>query len=782
MLSPSEAPAGSGQGDRPAPATETVVGVYIDAGHDPGDIFKTLYHLAFFAGIPHQVVLLCDALPPAATRHLAPLSHLAAITDAGGRGRPFFFNALIRRPAERYFFVNAGVLVTEGCLAGLAEILAASPVNGLVGPTLNNCWHAQGQFDDPEPLAVDVAARAARLRQEFAGVAVDTAPLYGLGEALLAVSGAAVQAVGPADVRYGEGFCWEMDYAARAVWAGFRILWARGAYAHAVSGGGAEERQRTFASNKRRYQEKFCRRHLRGETTAYCDHCLGAGCADFAPSREVGGRPAVVADRGGPLISCVMPTRDRPEYVQQALRYFERQDYPHKEMIVLYEKAADLPAGLADSPAVRLVKSPRRATIGEKRNLGCTLARGEIIAQWDDDDWCAPERLSRQAAPLVAGQAEISGIANAGFYDVNHDRYWKCSPELFARMFVEGVLGGTLVFRKGIWGGAARYPHTSLREDADFLVLAQRQGARLVRVEGDGLYAYIRHGRNSWQCLPRPAHLGQDGEFYLARQARSGRGGPAVGRRPLVSCIMPTRDRPAFLQRALALYLDQEYPNRELIVVDDGAAKVGHLLTGHRIVYLPLSRPASIGAKRNIACEAARGEIIVHLDDDDWYAANWLAMQVEHLLAARAEVTGLDTLFFYDSGRGEAWRYRYPVSGCPPSWVHGATLCYRKECWRHLPFPDIDVGEDCAFLWRRRAAGIVPHGGIEGYIGHIHAGNASPKQTGDACWAKITDPARVQRFAEAMTLATATASSLALPPAPPATGRWRPSRHPLSLL
>ena len=732
------------------------IGIYINEWHEPGDIFKTLYHLALFAGIPHEVVLLCDGFSSETAGQIKSLSHLTAIDDVGGRGRPFFFNVLTGREADLYFFLDAGVMVTEGCLASLAGILAASPDNGLAGPTMDDCWH--------DPVPADSSGRGGQTRAQCTGASEDTAPLYGISEAFLAVKSAAVKAVGPADIRYGQGFCWEMDYAARVAWAGFGVLRGKGVHVHLATGPADGERDRSFTRNKQYYQQKFCLRHLQGKAAAYCGHCLGADCPDFAPKALPYGHPS--SSGVGPMISCIMPTRDRPEYVQQALHYFARQDYPQREMIVLYEKPEDLPGQMPDSHNIRLVKTPVNGSIGGKRNRGCELTRGELIAQWDDDDWYAPDRLSRQAAPIIAGKADISGLCNAGFDVVDSGQYWKCLPELFERMFVEGVLGGTLVYRKEIWGGAVRYPDTSLREDADFMVLAQRHGARLLKIDGDGLYVYVRHGHNSWQfaagnfldaggwtSLPRPAFLGEDLHFYLGRQSS-----PvavirvsqptAASRLPKVSCIMPTADRADFFQRALDIYLGQDYPNKELIVVDDGSCKVGHLCNGHRIVYLPLQQRTSIGVKRNIACEQASGEIIVHLDDDDWYAENWITMQVEHLLAGKAEVTGLDELIFYDSGRREAWRYRYPAASRP--WVHGATLCYRKEFWRSFPFPDIDVGEDCSFLWRQGAIGIVPHGGNDGYVGLIHAENASPKRTGDVCWSRIVDPGIVRSLEQAM--------------------------------
>jgi glycosyltransferase involved in cell wall biosynthesis len=90
---------------------------------------------------------------------------------------------------------------------------------------------------------------------------------------------------------------------------------------------------------------------------------------------------------------------------------------------------------------------------------------------------------------------------------------------------------------------------------------------------------------------------------------------------PLVSCIMPTFNRRRFLRLALKAFNSQDYPARELIVIDDGTDPVGDLVEEARMArYVRLSARASIGEKRNRACAEARGSIIAHWDDDDWYA------------------------------------------------------------------------------------------------------------------------------------------------------------------
>jgi predicted O-methyltransferase YrrM len=129
-----------------------------------------------------------------------------------------------------------------------------------------------------------------------------------------------------------------------------------------------------------------------------------------------------------PLISCIMPTRGRGDYVLQAVRYFLRQDYPARELIIVDDDTQDLTPRLPADPRIRYLRTPPGLSIGAKRNRACRLATGEIIAQWDDDDWYGPQRLSAQAAPLLAGQADITGLETGVFFELERWRFWRCTP------------------------------------------------------------------------------------------------------------------------------------------------------------------------------------------------------------------------------------------------------------------------------------------------------------------------------------------------------------------
>ena len=154
-------------------------------------------------------------------------------------------------------------------------------------------------------------------------------------------------------------------------------------------------------------------------------------------------RPVAIAT-ARELVSCVMPTRDRRRFALQSVRYFLRQDFPTRELLVLDDGSDDLYRDLPSDPRIRYVRVPFGESIGAKRNRGCALAYGSIIAQWDDDDWYAPDRLSAQVAPLLANRAEITGLTDPVFLDLAGGQAWRASQTAYGRRGVASR-GGCLV-------------------------------------------------------------------------------------------------------------------------------------------------------------------------------------------------------------------------------------------------------------------------------------------------------------------------------------------------
>ena len=103
---------------------------------------------------------------------------------------------------------------------------------------------------------------------------------------------------------------------------------------------------------------------------------------------------------------------------------------------------------------------------------------------------------------------------------------------------------------------------------------------------------------------------------------------------PLVSAIIPTRNRPELLARALQTALAQDYPHIEVIVVDDASSPPAELPSGTHARLLRMDTAGGAGAARNAGVESARGDLVAFLDDDDEWLAPKLREQVEALSAA----------------------------------------------------------------------------------------------------------------------------------------------------
>jgi Glycosyl transferase family 2/Methyltransferase domain len=208
----------------------------------------------------------------------------------------------------------------------------------------------------------------------------------------------------------------------------------------------------------------------------------------------------------------------------------------------------------------------------------------------------------------------------------------------------------------------------------------------------------------------------------------------SIRRQPFVSCIMPTADRRAFIPQAIRYFLRQDYSACELIVVDDGSDCIADLIPDLESVrYIRLPDRRSMGAKHNLACEVARGDVIVHLDDDDWNAPWRVSYQVDQLSRRSSQsLCGLSRVLFYQPAGERAWEYVYPMTGRP--WVYGATFCYRKRFWEQHRIPDMNEGADTTYVWNLDGADVFALENHRFLVATVHSNNTSPKRTNTTGW------------------------------------------------
>ena len=131
---------------------------------------------------------------------------------------------------------------------------------------------------------------------------------------------------------------------------------------------------------------------------------------------------------------------------------------------------------------------------------------------------------------------------------------------------------------------------------------------------------------------------------------------PSSSEQPPVSIVTPTYNRRDFIPWAIECVRTQTYPKEriEWLIYDDGSDKIMDLLQPFvkelNIRYFSSDEKLTIGVKRNKLHEEAKGDIIVVMDDDDFYFPQRISHAVTKLLACKADLVGStrNTLFFSD--------------------------------------------------------------------------------------------------------------------------------------
>jgi DNA-binding TFAR19-related protein (PDSD5 family) len=112
----------------------------------------------------------------------------------------------------------------------------------------------------------------------------------------------------------------------------------------------------------------------------------------------------------------------------------------------------------------------------------------------------------------------------------------------------------------------------------------------------------------------------------------------------MVSVCTPTFNRRPFIRSMVECFNHQTYPRErmEWVIIDDGTDPIEDLVVHHPCVkYFRLDDKVSLGKKRNMMHKKARGDIIVYMDDDDYYPPERVSHAVETLLDHKTRKTGI---------------------------------------------------------------------------------------------------------------------------------------------
>ena len=387
-----------------------------------------------------------------------------------------------------------------------------------------------------------------------------------------------------------------------------------------------------------------------------------------------------------PLISVVMPTYNtNAEWLAEAIESVQNQLYPHWELCIA-DDASSLPhvrqileRYRCGDERIRVVYRESTGHISRASNSAIAIARGTYVALLDHDDVLAEHALAYvalaaakhpEAQILYSDEDKLSpqGLRVEPHFksDWNPDLFYSqnyvCHLSVFRRDLLEKIRG----FRVGVEGS----------QDQDLLLRC------MPHVTGDRII-HIPHILYHWRILPGSTALRPDGKDYTTEAGlkalndhfdENGPEGvrvekgpvpntyrvrwPLPSPPPLVSLLIPTRDRLELIKTAAYSILDNtSYRNFEIVILDNGSIEDGVLnfykeiqSEDSRVKVLSCDRPFNFSAINNSGVARAMGSIIGFINNDiEVISRDWLGEMVAH--AIRPDIGCVGAKLYYSDGR-----------------------------------------------------------------------------------------------------------------------------------
>ena len=168
---------------------------------------------------------------------------------------------------------------------------------------------------------------------------------------------------------------------------------------------------------------------------------------------------------------------------------------------------------------------------------------------------------------------------------------------------------------------------------------------------------------------------------------------------PFVSVCTPTFNRRPFIHAMITCFNEQDYPQdrMEWIIIDDGTDPVEDLIASHpRVKYFKYDTKMTLGRKRNLLHEKSRGEILVYMDDDDYYPPKRVSHAVEMLVShPEALCAGSSEIYIYFKHIQQMKRFG-PYG---PNHATAGTFAFKRKLIKNNRYnDDACLAEERAFL------------------------------------------------------------------------------------
>jgi GT2 family glycosyltransferase len=384
-----------------------------------------------------------------------------------------------------------------------------------------------------------------------------------------------------------------------------------------------------------------------------------------------------------PLISILVPVYNTPrELLVDAVNSVKSQLYANWELCMVDDKSPSphirplLEKFAQEDSRIRLHFREENGHISRATQDALNLAKGEFFALLDHDDVIAPDALARMVLALAEHPGAGMAYSDRDLMEMDGRRtgpYFKpdWNPDLFlSNMYLchLGIYRTELArqaggFREGYEGS----------QDYDFVL-------RLTELLKPEQIVHVPHILYTWRRVPGSTAQRYDAKGYADVNARKAltdalqrrgiqasvesgiipslfRIRRAIQGSPLVSIMIPFRDRADYLKRCLYSIRNlTAYQNYEFILLDNGSNDPATLQLLEeekrepRVKVIRIDEPFNYSRINNRGAREASGEHLLLLNNDtEVIEPEWLSAMLEH--SQRSEVGAVGAKLLYPDGR-----------------------------------------------------------------------------------------------------------------------------------
>ena len=166
--------------------------------------------------------------------------------------------------------------------------------------------------------------------------------------------------------------------------------------------------------------------------------------------------------------------------------------------------------------------------------------------------------------------------------------------------------------------------------------------------------------------------------------------------------VITCTNRINFIDNILSNYLNQDYKNKELIIIinNDDIDLSCYLdkINDYKDIFIyKLNQNLTLGKCLNFAVSKSKYDIISKFDDDDYYSPNYLKTSIDVFDKTKADIIGKSSIYIYFKQKNLLTFKSTKKENKYVNRIEGSTLNVKKYVFDKVCFQDKNLGEDIMF-------------------------------------------------------------------------------------